>query len=331
MNSYAPLITIELAHAYYREACRDLDFVVPRATAQLMRDNAMTAKVRDGRLYVYWSHNKAHATGACPLRFGLRLLNPQFSNFTRLEYDPRLEIPLYRNLGDPNRLDPLEPVRLIGRCLSHEAIETGRPLTVSLLNGNGTTLDSTLLTEGQGAARVAFDLSRFPDGCYRIVEGLSGASRGVAYFKDQELSRLGIFGIIEITVAEAFYGAPPLLTIPFQAAAERLKYYVVANNYSDKEVDQLAITDLGHEPGTPDLITFSKLAHSSEPQEQSMFDLLKGQGRTVLLFRSSGEVRRQQSGQKKIQLTKNGDVLIRNLPQPGPNRGNGDVIIHISK
>jgi len=331
MNSYAALMTIDVSHDYYREPCRDLDFVVPPATAQIMRDNAMTAKLRDGRLYVYWSRKGSHTTGNCTLRFGLRLLNPLFSNFTKLNHNPRLETPLYRNLSDPSRLDPLEPVRLVGRCLSHEAIETGRPLTVSLQSAAGTTLDSATLPEGQGAARVSFDLSRFPDGCYRIVEELSGAARSVGYFKDQELSRAGIFGIVEIAVPDAFYSTPPRLTIPFQAAADRLKYYVVANNYSDKEVDQLAITDLGHEPGAPDQITFTKLAHSSEPQEQRTFELLKGQERTVLLFRSSSEVRRQQSGQKKIQLTKNGDVLIPNLPQPGPNRGNGDVIIHISK
>jgi hypothetical protein len=54
------------------------------------------------------------------------------------------------------------------------------------------------------------------------------------------------------------------------------------------------------------------------------------------LFRSAVGVTetpfpRRDGGRKKIRLSMNGDVLFENLPQPGPDKSDSDMIIHISK
>jgi hypothetical protein len=50
-----------------------------------------------------------------------------------------------------------------------------------------------------------------------------------------------------------------------------------------------------------------------------------------LLFRSQAPVARRQRGRRKIQLNRNGEVLIEHLPQPGAERATADLIVHLSK
>ena len=49
------------------------------------------------------------------------------------------------------------------------------------------------------------------------------------------------------------------------------------------------------------------------------------------LFKSQTEVPRQEKARRNIQLVKNGEVLITNLPQLGADKIHGDIIIHLSK
>jgi hypothetical protein len=59
--------------------------------------------------------------------------------------------------------------------------------------------------------------------------------------------------------------------------------------------------------------------------------MLGGGNIRVVLFKSQAVVARREKARKKIQLKKNGDILIAHLPQPSGDRANGNVIVRISK
>lgn len=335
MPDYATLLTLDVSHSYYGGLCHDFDYLIPGDTALLLRDARMSVRIRDGRLTLFWPRKKngepQHPLSGRTLRFGLRLLNPDFVNVTRIEHDPRVEIPLYRNASNAGVLDPPLLAKWSARSLSYLPAGTARPLTVSLKTPRGRTLLETVIIDGVDAVPIPLDLSRFPVGVYQLVETAAGAELSETCYLDPDLRRSSAFGIAEITVAEDFYEAPAEFTIQYQARTETLKYYVVAINYTDKDVEQLAVEDMGHEPGDPDYIPFVKLADPQEDNERNTLKILKGDGLRVVLFKSLFQIPRRKNGLKKIQLTKNGDVLVRHLPQPSAGSCTGDVIVQISK
>jgi hypothetical protein len=150
---------------------------------------------------------------------------------------------------------------------------------------------------------------------------------------DPERLREGVFGWVEIAIAPSFYDRAPRFTVSFQARLDTLRYYVVAKGFSSGDVDQLTVRDEGFgEPGHPDEVRFEKvLPEQLTADEKSRTELLGRDGARVLLFRSLSAVTRRQSGRKRIQLMRNSEPLIENLPQPGRNRGTADLVVLLSK
>jgi len=113
---FAPLLTLEVVHDYYHGRCLDFELVIPAATERRLAGGRLLAKTRDGLVTVLFEKGAGSAplvalTGKT-LQFGLRLLNPYFSNFTALPFAPSEGLPLYRNSGaDHTRLQP--PVMLL--------------------------------------------------------------------------------------------------------------------------------------------------------------------------------------------------------------------------
>jgi len=141
----------------------------------------------------------------------------------------------------------------------------------------------------------------------------------------------GVFGIVEITLATGFYANPPDFAVQFRSREETLKYYVVARNYTDGEMGQLSINDNGFADDGRPRVTFTKKDPGSFTADDIAPGLLGGAGAKVVLFSSQAAVARRERARRQIQLTKNGDVLITHLPQPGPDKTNGNMIVHISK
>lgn len=150
---------------------------------------------------------------------------------------------------------------------------------------------------------------------------------------EPELRREGVFGVVDLAIAPSFYESAPRFTIAFQARLETLRYYVVAKGFSNGDVDQLAVKDEGFgEPGHPDEVKFEKVPPEQlTADEKARTELLGSDGARVLLFRSLSAVARQQSGRKRIQLMRNSEPLIENLPQPGSERGTADLVVFLSK
>jgi hypothetical protein len=268
---FAPLLTLGVVHRYYSGRCVDFEFTIPSVTERLLAGGRLLAKSRDGLLTVLYEKGAGGGPLASlsgkTLQFGMKLLNPYFSNFTELPALPGDGLPLYRNGGaDPAQFQP--PVTLL--------------------------LDP-------------------------------------AHEEDAELLRAGLFCVVEIELDAAFYTAPPEFAIEFDAREETLKYYVVARNYTTSEFNQLDVTDAGFTADARPRIDFSRVAASSFAADDIPPRLLGGAGVRVALFRSQQPVARQEKARRRIQLARNNDVVISQLPQPSAAAATANLVVHLSK
>jgi hypothetical protein len=334
ITRFRALLTIGFSHAYYAGACRDFDFVLPMSTAQLLRNGKLIAKAADGSLHVLFeadeSGNPLKSMEGHRLRIGLKLLNPFFSNFTDLPVAPPVTA-LYGNVADPRAIGAAEGVDLVGDIFSHRVTGTARPVTVVLKDSESTVIRTDRITSAATGATTSYVLTGQGPGIYGVAESYPVDTKNISYYSDAELLATGIFGVVEVSLAAGFYTNPPAFKIQFKAREEVLKYYVVTHNYTDGEMNQLSILDNGfNEDGRPQ-VAFTKKNAASFATDDIEPGLLTGGAGKLVLFASLTKVARQEKGRKKIQLSKNGDVLVTHLPQPGADKGNSNMFITISK
>lgn len=331
MTTFRILFTINVAHAYYSDNCRDFDFVVPADTGASLRNGKLIARVRDGRLYILYEADDAGTAltsiAGTGLRFGLKLRNPLFSNIT----DFNLQTPLYRNSLVADSLAPAIEVAMSGRLFSHAVTRSDRPVTVKINAPTGQPLQTETITADNDRSAVSIDLSGQAPGLYGVTEQYPGGLETASYYFDAELLQEGIFGVVDICIDSGFYALPPSFTINFSAKQETLKYYLVASNHTVSEFNHLAVTDNGFAEEGRSRIDFAKIPASSFTSDEIPLGMIAKSGDMVVLFKSLRGVARHEKARRKIQLSRNGDVLIKHLPQPGADRTNGDMIIHISR
>jgi hypothetical protein len=334
-TQFRTLFTVTIAHPYYNRGGRDFDFIVPAGTARGLASAKLLAKSLDGKLHVLFETDVAGAAlvpaPGAKLRFGLRLSNVFFGNFTAFNFHPGSFAALYRNAAAPGALAAPEKVVPVGRLFSHSLTKATRPVTAALKNASGQNLQSDAITAAADRAAVSYDLSGQNAGLYKVEETYPGDTASVLYYSDSELAQLGVFGIVEIEIAAAFYAAAANFTIPFAAREETLKYYVVAKSYTDAELDQLSIADEGFTKDARPQVKFTKVPSAAFAAGDLPAALLAKGDDKLVLFKSQGAVARREKARKKIQLKKNDDVLIEHLPQPGPEQMTADLIIQISK
>lgn len=329
------LFTVSIAHAYYASGCEDFEFIIPADTARALNNGRMLAKMREGKLFILVEADEANAPlvsfAGRKLRFGLKLLNPAFSNFTSMGFDSGIFKGLYRNATVPDTLNVAAGVRLIGPVFHHELTAPNRPVTVTLKNQDNQTLRTETVTVENDRPSVSFDITGQAAGACALEEVYAGGTETMAYYCDAELVPAAIFGIIEIQIDGSFYTTPPEFTVPFAAKEETLKYYVVAKNYTNADFNLISVTDTGFtEDGRPQLQFDKVTAGAFTPDEIPLAMLNEGSAQ-VVLFKSQTTVTRKDRARRKIQLNKNGAVLITHLPQPGESKTNANLIIHISK
>ncbi|MEG3437620.1 hypothetical protein V0288_10865 [Pannus brasiliensis CCIBt3594] len=320
------LFTIDVSHSYYTDSCQDFDFLIPFDSDRTLEGGRLIAKAREGKLSVFYAvdeENKPFASLAgTTLRVGLKLLAPFFSNFTDLAFASSR--PLYRNSANPNALDEPIAITLVGERIRHSATESTRPVTLTLKDPDGVLLKTDTFSESEAVVSIAGKST----GLYSIGETYPGKTKTIHYYADAQLQREGVFGIVEISIDGSFYSVPPNFTLSFTAKEETLKYYVIAKNYSDADWNALSIADAGEPDRDP--IVFDKIIPPFS-NEDLRPDSLGKAGDRVVLFKSRVPVSRQQRARQKIRLQKNGEILIPNLPQPGADRANSDLIVQVSK
>ena len=338
ITRFLTLCTLDVTHTYYGGPCRDFTYVVPADTAALLKRAKMLLRVMDGRVYVLF---EAAGDGTplltlpgARLRLGLQLTNPSFFNFTILPMAPGVEVALYANPGGTTTLAAPAATTITGRVLTRTLSRTDRPVTVSVTNAASQGPKPATVSEA-GQTSVSFELDGFEPGLFTVKEDYTNVPITVTttQYADAELSREALFGVIEIEVAAAFYTTPAAFTIAFDSPTETLNYYVVAANYSDTEFGQLGVAHsatLAGDAGVP-VIAFTKIASSAFTAAELPISLLGGNAARVVLFRSSGPVKRRNGGYPGVQLVRNGDVIRSSLPQAAPDRPSADLVVHLSK
>ncbi len=332
ITSFRTLCTLHVDHAYYDGGrCRDFGFVTPTDTAALLNNGRLLVKVRDGVLHVLFETDETgtplRPLAGATLRFGLLLRNPLFALVTAVVP----ATPLYRNTADPAALDPPLTARLTGRLFAHALARPERPVTVDLYHPDGQPALTETVVAAHDRADVSFDLSGYPPGLYRLEEAYPGETLATNSYLDPESLAAGVFGMVELTVAAGFYAAPPSFAVSFAAREETLRYYLVIGKYTEAEFASLTVADAGFGEDQRPQILFDRVEAAAFGDGELAPALLANNGQQVVLFRSRGPVARREQARKNIQLRKNGDVLIKHLPQVGAVDVHGDVVIHISK
>ena len=341
------LFTVSIVHTYYSQGCKDFSFVIPTDSTQLLKNGKLIAKIYEGKLYVLFQQDETgqalvSLTGKM-LRFGLKLLNPFFSNFT----DFNLSYSLYRNFTTPDAIDSAQSINFVGNLFSYELKKTPRPIAVNLKDHNDQILQANIVTVENDRSTISYDFQRTNQaiGLYFIEESDASNIKTTNYYFDPELQQQDLFGVLEIAITDSFYATPPEFVIAFTSKQETLQYYVIAQNYSDAEFNQLAVTDAG-EAGRLS-INFTKflpndtytkwLDNANPPNENAAKNnispiLLGNDSKKIALFSSPvAAVTRQEKARQKIQLRKNGDVLISHLPQPRSDHPTANLIVQLSK
>ncbi|HEX8242777.1 MAG TPA: hypothetical protein VF541_04765 [Longimicrobium sp.] len=337
--SFRTLFTLGVAHPYYAAGCRDFAFVIPAGTAARMRGGRLLARERDGTLHVLCElgdqgQPRARISGET-LRFGLRLLNPYFGNFTQLPPAFPRQAPRYANAPDPLALAPAGNVRFAAAAFTHAVAAGERPATVTVRDATDVEVRAVTLAEGDARTEVSLDLHGAAPGRYVVEETAGGTTAPAAtlYLDDELRGEAAV--VVEVTVDDAFYdapaAAPAALTVAFQPTADELRYYVVAPTAD--ALDTLEVSDAGAAIDERDEIEFERVEHDQFADPDPPPSLLGGGSEDrVVLFRSSVPLPRSERGRRRIQLGRTtGEVLIPSLPQPGAERARAQMIIHLSK
>ncbi|MBA3963725.1 MAG: hypothetical protein H0X40_17745 [Chthoniobacterales bacterium] len=310
-----------------------MSFVIPSSAARVARNGRLLAKQLSGKLYVLFETDDAGDArvpiAGQTLRIGLRLSNPYFTNFTAVADDFASSFLLYRNAAAPASLDPPINAMPIGEVFTHTLEDNIRPVTAKLKNSDGQVWQTDKITGNNSA--ISYDLRGQRAGLYTIRETYPAKFFDDTYYYDPDLTQAGVFGIVEITIATGFYDAAPEFEVTFEAREDTLKYYVVANNYAPADFNLLSVSDSGFAGDGRPQITFQKVPAGSFAATDIPPTLLTSSSSKVVLFKSKSAVARSQKPRKGVQLLKNSQVLVENLPQPRPETPNGDLVIPVSK
>jgi len=333
ITAFRSLFTLQLSHEFYGGPCPDFRYLVPEATEARLRAGRMIARERDGLFRVLYETDDAGRARVRldgeTMRFGLRLALPSFANYTALEEGFPARRLRFTNAAAAGALAAEPTVALAGDLLAYTLTRNGRPATVTLRDASNVLLATEKVADARST--VTFDLRAVPPGALSLRAAYANAGDTLPVYHDAELLRAGASAIVEVTVDPGFYAAAASLVVAFTTRKDVLRYYIVARNYSDSEFTQLQVKDLGFGDDGRAEIVFTRVASTAFTAAELPPGLLVGAGERVTLFRSQAALPRQARPRRRLQLGRQNEVLIANLPHAGADRASADLIVHVSK
>src|SRR6185369_9172656 len=137
-----------------------------------------------------------------------------------------------------------------------------RPVTLTMFQSPSQVFETKTVTAQNDRPSMAFDLTNDPSGRYFVKEEF-GATTTTSYYRESDLLREGIFGVVEILIADNFSTTPPDFKISFNVRKETLKYYLVTRKYTASDINQLNVSDEGFtDEGRPQIL-FTKVAQAN--------------------------------------------------------------------
>lgn len=322
-----PLFTLGISHSYYGKAgCPDLEFVLAEHSRRALNGAHLLGRVHAGKLHVLFeavedADGKMHPMqdiAGLELLIGLRLRNPCFEHFTAAL---PVSMPLYTNTA--SALNAPRQSHLIERLFTPMAATTERPLTLSLYrSGDDAPMWSHTVKDGENMPTL--NTSNWQAGCYRLKQQSVAGSQSRDLMLAPDLAESGIWGAVKILITADFWAGPmpPEFLIEFQARRENLNYYVIApTGWND--FDKLTVTAA--------TLAFEKIQPDHFPQDGLSRTQLGLPAAQAVLFRSTVPVQRSASASLHVQLKRNGDTLVKNLPLPGADMPSARFVVHLSK
>lgn len=329
MNTrFLPLFSLRVAHEYYGagETCPDFDFVLAEHSREALAGTRLLPRLYDGKLYVLFEADENDApiqdiTGL-ELLVGLRLRNPYFEYFSGPLPEP---LPLYANSASPHALYAPQASDLTAGRFTPAAAMAERPLALEIRRMK----DKSLIWSAEIAAGdevPSLDMHGWEAGCYLVTQRSGVKSEDRPLIVAPDLADAGVWGTVMIRIEQDLWKTPPDFQVEFPARKEILSYYVVApENWGD--FGKLSVTDATANPA----LNFRKFEKAGFPPDSISPALLGCANDQIALFRSEAETPRSATPNRNIQLNRNGDTLVKNLPLPREDMPLARFVVRLSK
>jgi hypothetical protein len=329
---FRPLWTLEVRHAFFGGACDALEFLVPPSTQLALAGAHAIARPRDGRLHVLYEAGEngqpLSTLAGRRFLFGLQPREPSFELITVPLGIASGDTALWRNSPDADALAGPGAVRTSGEQLRIEPRSAQRPLTVRLFDATDTQRAQTLLDTGDEAWTPP---GLFTRGAWRVEEDDgNGPPQSWRLHVEPELA--GAWGLLELTVDAGHIAAGHAFALSFAARSDTLRYYVVASRFGEAEFNQVQVLDNGFAAESRPAIQFNRVLPAAFGAGHLAPGLLDPSGNArIALFEAQASVARRARGPSGLELHRNGDLLIGNLPQPGADRPDAQFVVHLSQ
>jgi hypothetical protein len=328
--AFRPLWTVTVSHGFFGGDCDALDFLVPPATERALAGAHALVRVMDGALHVLVEVNDANEAlsdlSGLRLLFGIKPREAAFDLFTVPLGLPRGMAGVWDNQADANALGGPRAVRISGEQLRIEPNAAERPLTLRLFDSANAQQAQTVLGVGDEAWTLP---GLYSPGEWRVEEQGAGPATSWTLWVEPELVKA--WGVLALGFDAGHLPSGQRFNLAFSAASDTLRYYVVARRFGAAEFDSLSVQDAGFAAEARPAIVFSRVIPADFNASHLAPALLDpGGSARIALFEAQSAVARRVRGPAGLELHRNGDVLIRNLPQPGAERHDAQFVVHLS-
>ena len=333
---FVPFLNVRIEHGYFDRPAEVLHLEALPATARLLKGWRMLTRHTPARFELMAEVDEAdqrfapdEALLGRTLHFVLRTVDAQLDNITApLGMPPGLR-PWWRSTAAPGVLAGPQALRLSGRHLRVETSFSTRPVTLRMLTEDGVERAAQVLKDGDDG--VTWPLA-WPDGLWRAEERAGASVREQAVLVDDALDAARAWGVLSLTLGAAELAAPPTYTLRLDARSDTLRYYVVAQRYSQADFDALSVLDTGAAADARPALAFARVEAAGFGPAHLSASLLDAAGTArVALFESQAPATRRERGLRGIELHRNGDVMLNHLPAPGPGRADAQFVVHLNQ
>lgn len=328
--AFRPLWTVTVQHGFFGGSCDALNFTVPPATERTLAGAHALLRVMDGALHVLVEVDEANAPisdlGGLRLLIGLKPREATFDRITSPLDLPRGDAAVWDNTANANALGGPRAVRITGEQLRIQPRASERPLTVRLFDAANNLHLQTVLNIGDEAWTLP---GLYTHGEWRVEEQGAGPAASWVLWVEPEL--VNAWGVLALGFDAGHLPAGQAFTLRFTARSDTLRYYVVASRFGLAEFNSLSLQDTGFAAEARPPIVFTRVAPANFNTSHLAPALLDpGGSARIALFEAQAAVARRARGPAGLELQRNGDVLIGNLPQPGAERHDAQFVVHLS-